>query len=224
MKTSLDKQVIAMRIAKELEDGECVNFGIGLGSLAAAFIPEGRDVIFHTEVGVIGYGPTLSLDDTGMMNFDLIDAGIHFVAPKLGMCFCDYAEAFDAVRVGRVSTSVLGAYQVSEKGDLASWTTDVMGKSGTIGGSMDIATGVKKVIVGMIHATKEGKPKIVRECTLPLTAKGVVDLIITDVAVIAVTKEGLLLKEVAPGWTAEDVQAITEPKLTIADDLKEIEL
>ena len=140
------------------------------------------------------------------------------------MYFVDIAEAFDAIRVGRVDISVLGALQVSEKGDLANWSTGPLVRTAGIGGAMDMPVGVKNIIVGMQHVDKPGKPKIVKQCSLPFTAEECVDLIVTDVAVIEVTKDGLLLKEVAPKWSTEEVQATTEPRLTIAPDLKEIEL
>ncbi len=135
-----------------------------------------------------------------------------------------FADAFDAVRTGRVDVTVLGAYEVSETGDLANVVADSSEGVGTIGGAMEIAAGAKRVIVAMLHTTKDGKPKLVKECTLPLTAGRCVDLVVTDVAVIEVGKRGLVLKEIAPGWTIAEVQAITEPRLTVAPDLKEIEL
>ncbi|MCJ7791511.1 MAG: succinyl-CoA--3-ketoacid-CoA transferase, partial [Dehalococcoidia bacterium] len=132
--------------------------------------------------------------------------------------------AFDAIRVGRISTTVLGGLQVSEKGDLANWSTEPEVLVGNIGGAMDMPIGAKRVIVGMTHTTKGGKPKIVKRCTLPLTAPECVDLIVTDIAVIDVTPRGLVLKEYLPGWTVGEIQAITEPKLIISPDLKEMEL
>jgi len=224
MKPKLGREVIAMRIANEFKDGDVVNVGIGLGSLVSSFMPPDRAVTFHAEHGVIGYGHVLTEEERPLMDYHLINAAIQFVAPLPGMCFCDIAEAFDAIRIGRVDITVLGALQVSEKGDLANWTTDPQGGWGTIGGAMDMPVGVKKVIVGMEHADRQGRPKIVKRCSLPLTAPECVDLIVTDVAVIEVTPRGLLLKEMAPGWTVPEVQAITEPRLLIAPDVKEMEL
>jgi 3-oxoacid CoA-transferase B subunit len=224
MKERLTREGIARRIAKELKDGECVNLGFGMGVVVSSFIPPEKRVIFHSETGVIGYGRVLTADEAELMDYNLVNAGGQYVARLPGMSICDCAEAFNAIRIGRVDVTVLGALQVSEKGDLANWTTDPRGGWGTIGGAMDMPIGAKKVIIGMTHTAKDDKPKIVKKCTLPLTAPECVDLIVTDVAVIEVSPSGLVLKEFAPGWTPEEIQAITEPRLTIAPDLKEMEL
>ncbi len=223
MKERLSEEIIAMRAAKELQDGDCVNLGTGMPLLCASFAPEGRDVFFEAEHGILGYGPILSIDEWEKIDFDLIDAGGRFLTPRPGMCFFDMDVSFDMIRGGRLDATILGGLQVSEKGDLANWTIGGV-ESVAIGGSMDLAVGAKRVIVTMTHTTKEGMPKILKQCTYPLTAKECVDLIVTDLAVIEVTAEGLLLKEVAPEWTVEEVQALTEPKLIIAPDLKEIDL
>lgn len=223
MKARLDREVIALRAAKEFQDGDYVNLGAGIPSLCPNFVPEDRTVIFHSENGLIGYGPVLTEEDWEKADFDLINAGGRLVAPLPGMCFVDHAMSFVIARGGRLDVAVLGALQVSEKGGLANFTTGTLVDSG-LGGAMDIAYGAKKVIVTMEHTTKKGVHKIVRECSYPLTCKECVDLIVTDVAVIEVTKEGLQLREVAPGWTAQEVQAITEAPLIISKDLKEIEL
>jgi len=222
MKPKLSREVMAMRIAREFKDGDVVNVGLGLGSIVSNFIPPGTAVTFHAENGVIGYGHVLTLGESHLMDYYLTNAGIQFVAPLPGMCFCDIAEAFDAIRTGRVDVTVLGALQVSERGDLANWTTDPQGGWGTIGGAMDMPVGVKRVIVGMEHLDRQGRPKIVKRCSLPLTAPECVDLIVTELAVIEVTPHGLLLKEIAPGWTVPEVQAMTEPALMVAAGLKEI--
>jgi 3-oxoacid CoA-transferase B subunit len=224
MKERLNEEAIAMRVAKELKDGEYVNLGFGIGSMVPNFIPPEKRLIFHTENGALGYGRILTLDEPELMDYNLINAGAQYIHPKPGMSLFDIAEAFDAIRVGRVSTTVLGGLQVSEKGDLANWSTDPNVSVGNIGGAMDMPVGAKRVIVGMTHTTKQGKPKIVKKCTLPLTAPQCVDSIITDVAMIEVTAEGLVLKEFVPGWTVKEIQAITEPKLIISSDLREMEL
>jgi len=224
MKERLTEEAIAARIAKELSDGDSVNLGIGIGSLVPNFIPPEKTVVFHSENGIIGFGRVLTEDEAELMDYNLVNAGTQYITAKPGTSICDIAEAFDAIRVGRIDTTVLGGLQVSEKGDLANWTTDPKGSLGNIGGAMDMPIGAERVIVGMTHTSKGGDPKIVKKCTLPLTALECVDLIITDVAVIEVTSEGLVLKEFVPGWTAEDIQAITEAKLLIAPDLKEMEL
>jgi acetate CoA/acetoacetate CoA-transferase beta subunit len=222
MKTRLEPEVIAMRAAKEFRDGDCVNLGLGIGGLCANFIPEGRTVFFQSETGVVGYGHVLTEEEADKADIDLIDASGQFVATKSGMCFMDHAMAMAIPRGGHLNVSVLGALQVSEKGDLANWSLGDPADC-NIGGAMD-SVAAKKVIICMTHTNKKGEPKILKKCTLPLTCPNCVDLIITDIAVIEVTKDGLLLKEVAPGGTPEEVQASTEPQLIVADDLKEIEL
>ena len=220
MKQGLDRETVAMRVAREFQDGDVVNLGIGIPTLASNFIPEGRQVVFHTENGALGFGP---LAAQGEEDIDLINAGGQFVTRLPGMSFFHHADSFAMIRGGYIDITVLGGLQVSEKGDLANWMSPERGV-GNIGGSMDLAVGSKRVIVAMEHTTKEGKPKIVRECTYPLTAKECVDLIVTDLAVIEITPQGLMLKEIAPGWTAAEVQALTGPRLIVAVDLKRIEL
>jgi len=221
MKQRLDRETIAMRAAKELKDGDCANLGIGIPNLCALYIREG--VLFETENGALGYGPLVTRDEIEKADQHYVDAGGRYFTPAPGMAIFDMVTSFAMIRSGRLIT-ILGGLQVSQKGDLANWNTGADPLGGTIGGGMDLAVGAKKVIITMEHITKEGKPKIVKECTAPLTAKECVDLIVTDLAVIETTPDGLVLKEVAPGWTAEEVQALTEPKLIVAEDLKEIEL
>lgn len=223
MKERLSEETIALRAAKEFQDGDCVNLGYGIPNLCALVVPEGRTVLLEAENGVLGYGPVLLEDEADKADIRYVDAGARFFAPQAGMSFFDMGISFDMILGGRLDITVLGAFQVSEKGDLANWGRpgDV---SRTIGGGMDLAIGANKVIVAMEHVTKDGKPRILKECTYPLTGKACVNLIVTDIAVMEVTDRGLVLKEVAPGWTAEEVQALTEPKLIVAEDLKEIEL
>jgi len=221
MKERLDRQTIALRVAKEFPDGSIVNLGAGIPALAANFVPEGRTVIFHAENGVLGFGgvPDNSEDEKP---YYLGANGTPF-SPQPGMCFFHHADSFAMIRGGHIDITVLGALQVSERGDLANWTFPKRG-IGNIGGAMDLATGCRQVIIAMEHVTPKGQLKILKNCSYPLTAKGCVDLIVTDLAVMQVTEEGLVLKEAAPGWTPEEVQAFTEPKLIPAADLKEIEL
>jgi len=224
MKERLSREVIAMRAAKEIFDGAVVNLGIGIPTLVSSYIPEGITPIFHTQNGALGFGPVVTPEEIGeMADIDLINAGGQYITPLPGMCFFHSADSFGMIRGGHIDITMLGGLQVSQKGDLANWLFPERGV-GNIGGGMDLAVGAKKVIILMEHTTKKGQPKILKECTYPLTAKECVDLIITDIAVIEVTKEGLILKEVAPGWTAEEVQSLTDAKLNIAPDLKEIEL
>lgn len=235
VKNRLDEQTVAMRVAKEFEDGMIVNLGGGIPSLACNFVSEGREVLFHTENGALGYGGTASTDEA---DWDLFNASFQPVTYLPGMSFFGHEESFAMIRGGHIDISALGALEVSEKGDLANWAignlTDHGGdicswiKTGrfppAIGGAMDLALGAKKVIAAMTHTTKDGKPKIVKECRYELTARRCVSLIVTDMAVIEVGQAGLILKEMAPGFTPEEIQEATEPRLLIADDLKEIEL
>ena len=224
MKTRLDAEVIAMRVAKEFQDGDCVNLGFGIGADAASYIPPDKTVIFHSEQGILGYGRILTEGEEDLADFNLTNAGGKFVAPLPGLCFFNHADSFAMVRGGHLNVTVLGALQVSEQGDLANWSLDPAGKLGNIGGAMDMPVGIKKVIVAMEHTTRDNRIKIVKKCTLPLTCPRCVDLIVTDLAVIEVSPRGLILKEFAPGWSPEEIQALTEPILILADDFKEMEL
>jgi len=218
----LSRELMALRIASELEDGTYVNLGIGIPTLVSNWI-EGRDIVLQAEIGMLNTGP---LARGSEVDQDLINASCQPVTELPGCCYFSDCESFAMIRGGYMDVAVLGALQVSEKGDLAGWSNPERGfpeHIGNIGGSMDLAAGARKVIIAMTHVTNSGDPKIVKECTYPITAKRVVKLIVTDLAVIEVTKKGLVLKEVAPGLTAEDVQSITEPKLIIASDLKEIQ-
>ena len=219
MKQRLEREAIAKRAAMELRSGDYVNLGFGLPNVCAAYAEEG--VVFQTENGAIGYGPLVPADQIEKADFHYHDAIGRFWIPAPGMACFDVVTSFIMIRSGRMIT-ILGGLQVSEKGDLANWSTGETG--GTVGGAMDLAFGSKSVIVIMEHNTREGKPRVVRECAYPLTAKQCVDLIVTDLAVVKVTPEGLVLRETAPGWTADEVQQLTEPRLIMAPDLKEMEL
>ena len=221
MKEKLDEQTMALRVAREFQDGMIINLGFGIPTLAANFIPEDIEVIFHAENGCLGYGPMPTTEEEE--DFHLVNATGTFATPKPGMCFFDHADSFSMIRGRHIDLCVLGAMQVSEKGDLANWTIQ-LGRPGNIGGAMDLAFGAYNLIVVMTHTTKNNEPKVLKECTYPLTAPHCVNLIVTDTSVIEVTPDGLLLKETAPGWTAEDVQAITEPELSISPDLKQMAL
>lgn len=218
--TRLDREIIAMRVARELQDGDVVNLGIGIPTLCSQFVPEGRTVMYHSESGVLNYGP---MAEPGEEDMDLTNAGGQFLAMVPGMSFFNSADAFAMIRGGHVDVTVLGALQVSEKGDLANWMLPERGV-GNVGGAMDLAVGARRVIVAMEHNDRNGNSKIVKECAYPLTGIECVSLIVTDIAVMEVTPEGLVLKELAPGWTAEDVQKETEPRLIISPDLKDMEL
>ena len=219
-KERLDREVIAMRVAKELPDGGYVNLGLGIPTLASSFMPEGKVVFYHSESGILNCGP---LADEGEEDIDLINAGGQFLKPVEGMSFFSSSDAFAMIRGGHVDVTVLGSHQVSAKGDLANWLLPQRAM-GNVGGAMDLAVGAGTVIVAMEHTDQQNQAKIVEECTYPITGKECVSLIITDLAVIECTQGGLLLKEVAPGWTPEEVQELTGAKLLLAPDLKEYEL
>ncbi|MFC1940451.1 CoA-transferase [Chloroflexota bacterium] len=223
MKPFLDVNVIAMRAAKEIKDGECVNLGAGMPALVANYIfPDVRPIL-HSEIGCVNFTHVLTEDEADKIDYDYAIIG-GFVLPEPGMAIVDHCESFIIIRGGRLDLSIMGGRQVSARGDLANWNAEARPKAGGIGGSMDLAVGARRVLITMTHITRDGEPKIVNECKLALTAKECVDLIVTDLAVIEVTSQGLLLKEIAPGWTVEEVQALTEPKLIIADDLAEMTL
>ena len=190
-------QTIALRTAREFADGTVVNLGYGMPGLCVNAIPEGRTVFYQSENGMLGYG---SLATDAEKDYEMINASDQPVTPLPGMCFFDSATSFDMIRGGHIDIVVLGAYQVSENGDLANWGRPGRPATG-MGGGMDLAAGAKKVIVTMRHNTKTGESRIVKNCTYPLTARQCVSLIITDLAVIEVTGEGLVLKEIAPGWS-----------------------
>lgn len=217
------RELIALRIANDLPDGAYVNLGIGIPTLVSNWI-EGRDIMLQAEIGMLNCGP---LATEGEIDQDCINASCQPVKELPGCCFFSDCESFAMIRGGYMDVAVLGALQVSEKGDLAGWNNPERGfpeHVGNIGGSMDLAVGAKKVIAAMEHVTTKGDFKIVKKCTYPVTAIGVVKMIVTDLAVMEVTDKGLVLKEVAPGLTAADVQSVTEPKLIISPDLREMAL
>ena len=216
----LDREVIALRVARELQDGDVVNLGIGIPTLCSQFVPEGRTVIYHSESGVLGYGP---LAESGDEDIDLTNAGGQFLARIPGMSYFNSADAFAMIRGGHIDVAVLGAFQVSARGDLANWMLPQRG-IGNVGGAMDLAAGARRIIVAMEHVDRDGKPKIVSECSFPLTGTACVSLVVTDIAVIEVASNRLVLREVAPGWDAENVQAQTEPQLVVSPDLTEMAL
>jgi 3-oxoacid CoA-transferase B subunit len=194
-KERLDEQTMALRTVKEFQDGMVVNLGVGMPTLCSMYVPPEKEVLFHSENGVLGFGPIVTNQDEADLN--LINAGVQPVSRKPGMSFFEHAESFAMLRGGHVDVAVLGAIQVSEKGDLANWLLPGK-KVGSLGGGMDLAFCARKVIALTTHTTKEGKPKIVRQCSEPLTAPGCVDLIVSDVAVIEVTRTAAAAQEVAP--------------------------
>ena len=205
-KPRLTREEIAARAAKELPDGTYVNLGWGIPNLIADYLPPGLSVFFHSENGILGMGPRAR---AGEEDYDLVDAMKVPVTLAPGASFFHQADAHLMTRGGHLDVAVLGGFQVSEKGDLANWKVPGARRSGGIGGAMDIAAGAKVLIVCMEHTTKDGAPKIVKQCTYPLTALACVDTIVTDLAVIDVRAEGLLLRETVPGWTKKEIQELT---------------
>jgi len=205
-KVRLTREQIAQRAALELPDGAYVNLGWGIPNLIADHLPKNVEVYFHSENGILGMGPRAK---PGEEDYDLVDAMKVPVTLMPGASFFHQADAHLMTRGGHIDVAVLGGFQVSEKGDLANWKVPGAKGSGGIGGAMDIAAGAKKLIVCMEHTTKEGAPKIVRQCTYPLTGLACVDTIVTDLAVIDVKPEGFMLREVAPGWSIEELQKLT---------------
>lgn len=213
------KELIAKRVAKELNDGDLINLGIGLPTLVANYIPEDIEVYLQSENGLIGLGPVPKEDN---VNPDVTNAGGQPVSLLDGGLYFDSATSFALIRGGHVNVTVLGALQVDEQGNLANWIIPGKMVPG-MGGAMDLVVGSRTVIIAMLH-TQKGKHKILKQCTLPLTAKGQVDLIITEMGVMKITDKGILLTEINPEYTLEQVQKATEAELIISEDLKEMEL
>ena len=219
--TPLTRQQMAWRAAQDLPEGAYVNLGIGIPTLTSGFVPKTREVIFHSENGVLGMGGP---PKPGEEDEELTDAGKNLTTLVTGGCYVHHADAFLMIRGGHLDVSLLGAFEVSGTGDLANWTTEDPEFPPGVGGAMDLAVGAKAIRVLMEHTDKKGRPRIKNRCTYPLTAAGVVKRIYTNLAVIDVTPAGLLVVEMIPGMTLEKLQSLTEPKLQLAPGYKDMML
>jgi 3-oxoadipate CoA-transferase beta subunit len=206
------KQQMAARVAADIDEGMVVNLGIGLPTLVAEHLPAGREIVLHSENGVLGMGPA---PPPGAEDYDLTNAGKQPVTLLPGGAFFHHADSFAMMRGGHLDICVLGAFQVAANGDLANWSAGAPGAIPAVGGAMDLAIGAKRTFVMMEHVTKSGEPKLVERCSLPLTGLGCVARIYTDLAVIDVTPGGLQVRELAPGWGLADVQALTGARLSL---------
>ncbi len=218
----LPREMIAMRASQEIKDGDYVNLGIGIPTLISNWI-EGKDIMLQSEIGMMKTGPLAFGDDVDQ---DLINASCQPVTQLPGTSYFDIFQSFSMIRGGYMDVIVMGALQVNGRGDYAGWSNPARGLDmvGNIGGSMDLCAGARKLFITMEHVTRDGQAKIVNELSYPATTKGKVKMVFTDLAVLEVTPQGLVLKEVYPGLTVEDIQSVTEPRLIVSPDLKEIEL
>lgn len=219
-KPRLSRQAMCDRIAMEFQDGWVVNLGVGIPTLCSNYVDPSRDIIYHSENGVIGYGP---LAPEGEEIPHLVNAGAQKVTAAPGMAIVHHADSFALIRGGMIDATVMGAYEVSENGDFANWRFPER-KGGGIGGAMDLAACAKRVFIALVHNTRDGKPKLLRRCQLPITAPGVVKMVVTDLGLFDVTPEGFQVRELAPGWMPDEVQEHTEAELRIPETIPEFRL
>ena len=217
-KKSLTRQQMANRLAQEFQDGWLVNLGIGIPTLCSNYKQTDKEIIYHSENGVIGYG---AIYPRGEEDRHLVNAGGQYVSLVAGASIVHHADSFAIIRSGMLDLTVMGAYEVAENGDFANWKTQGR-PGGGIGGAMDLAVGAKRVFIAMQHTLRDGTPRVLQRCTLPVTARGVVKLLVTDLALFEVTEEGLLMREIAPGYNPEEVQAMTEARIVVSENLKEM--
>ncbi len=216
-KPKLERQAMCDRLAMEFQDGWIVNLGVGMPTLCSNYVDPSRSIINQSENGVIGYG---TLAPEGQEDKHLVNAGGQFVMSEPGMSIVHHADSFGLIRGGMVDVTVMGAYEVAENGDFANWRIPNR-KGGGIGGAMDLAACAKRVYIALEHVTREGEPRLLHRCKLPITAPGVVKMVATDLGLFEITPEGFKLVEYAPGWSPEDIQELTEAKLIIPDNLRE---
>ena len=216
-KPRLDRQAMCDRLAMEFQDEWIVNLGVGMPTLCSNYTDPTKEIIFHSENGVIGYGP---LAPAGEEDKHLVNAGGQNVTAQPGMAIVHHADSFGLIRGGMIDVTVMGAYEVAENGDFANWRIPNR-KGGGIGGAMDLAACAKRVFIAMEHNTRDGKTRMLKQCTLPVTAPKAVTLVSTDLGLFQITPEGFKLIEHAPGWSPEDIQEQTEAQLIIAEDLRE---
>ncbi len=219
-KPKLDRQAMCDRLAMEFQDEWIVNLGVGMPTLCSNYVDPNKDIIYHSENGVIGFGP---LAPEGEEDRHLVNASGQHVTVQPGMAIVHHADSFALIRSGMVDVTVMGAYEVAENGDFANWRIPPR-KGGGIGGAMDLAACAKRVFIAMEHVTRQGGPRLLKRCSLPITAPGVVKLVATDLGLFEVTPNGFKLLEHAPGWSPEDIQELTGAELIISDDLKRFRL
>jgi 3-oxoadipate CoA-transferase, beta subunit len=219
-KTRLTRNQIAARTAAEFQDGWIVNLGVGMPTICSDYLPAGRTVILHSENGVIGYGRGATVEEATPY---VVNAGVSPVLLSPFAAIVHHSDAFGIIRRGLLDVGVLGAYEAAANGDFANWKTAGR-KGGGIGGAMDIAACAKRIFIMMEHTVRDGSPRLLKRCNLPITAPGVVKLVVTDLGVFEPTGDGFTARELSPGWTLEEVQAVTDAPLTAAKDLKEVEI
>ena len=216
-KTKLTRQQMCDRLAMEFQDGWIVNLGVGMPTLCSNYVDDSREIINQSENGVVGYGP---LAAEGEEDRHLVNAGGQHVTALAGMGIVHHADSFGIIRGGMIDVTVMGAYEVAENGDFANWRIPNR-KGGGIGGAMDLAACAQRVFIAMEHTTREGEPRLLKRCKLPITAPGVVKMVVTDLGLFRISPEGFELVESAPGWNPEEIQELTEARIHISPDLKE---